>query len=149
MYTIEEFDQLKTKILKYVIYKKRTEKEIRRKFQVIDDTNLLDDVIEHLKEIGYINDRVYLQRAVSEHMALHNLSLKELKYKLCTKGISGDSLQEYLAENEEEMQLYEIQSAKNICIKKCTSMDEEELKQFLLKKGYQLENIKQALSEVI
>ena len=32
MYTIEEFDEQKTKILKYILYKKRTEQEIRTKF---------------------------------------------------------------------------------------------------------------------
>ena len=33
MYTIEEFDKAKTKILKYIIYKKRSENEIRRKYE--------------------------------------------------------------------------------------------------------------------
>ena len=31
MYSIEEFDKTKTKILKYIMYKKRTENEIRIK----------------------------------------------------------------------------------------------------------------------
>ena len=48
MYSIEEFDRLKTKILKYVMYKKRTEKEIKRKFSEEDD-QILEDVIQHLK----------------------------------------------------------------------------------------------------
>ena len=33
MYTIEEFDKGKTKILKYILYKKRSENEVRRKFE--------------------------------------------------------------------------------------------------------------------
>ena len=32
MYTIEEFDKEKTRILKYILYKKRTEQEIRNKY---------------------------------------------------------------------------------------------------------------------
>ena len=32
MYSIEEFDELKTKVLKYIMFKKRTELEIKRKF---------------------------------------------------------------------------------------------------------------------
>ena len=81
MYSIEEFDQLKTKVLKYIMYKKRTENEVKRKFSN-EDSELLEDVIEHLKEIGYINDKSYVERAVAEFMNLNNLSLKELKYKL-------------------------------------------------------------------
>ena len=41
MYTIEEFDKAKTKILKYIIYKKRSENEIRKKFSKEFDENLI------------------------------------------------------------------------------------------------------------
>lgn len=58
---IEEFDKLKTKILKYIMYKKRTEKEVIQKFSSSVDQNLLEDVIEHLKEIGYIMMRAILK----------------------------------------------------------------------------------------
>ena len=75
MYSIEEFDQLKTKVLKYIMYKKRTENEVKRKF-ANEDSELLEDVIDHLKEIGYINDKSYVERAVAEFMNLNNLSLK-------------------------------------------------------------------------
>jgi SOS response regulatory protein OraA/RecX len=47
---IEEFDKLKTKVLKYIMFKKRTEQEIRQKFKEYSG-ELLDDVIEELKEI--------------------------------------------------------------------------------------------------
>ena len=73
---LEEFDRLKTKVLKYIMYKKRTEHEIRRKFSNVDNQEMLEDVIENLKEIGYINDENYINRAVAEFMNLNNLSLK-------------------------------------------------------------------------
>ena len=50
-YNIEEFDNAKTKVLKYILFKKRTEKEVRQKFSSSLDENLLDDVIENLKEM--------------------------------------------------------------------------------------------------
>ncbi len=49
MYTIEEFDKEKTRILKYILYKKRTEQEIRRKYSKEIEENLLEDIIEYLK----------------------------------------------------------------------------------------------------
>ena len=55
-YTIQEFDNIKTKMLKYIMYKKRTEKEVRQKFSSSVDEILLDDVIENLKELGYIKE---------------------------------------------------------------------------------------------
>ena len=73
---LEKLDKLKTKVLKYIMFKKRTEREIRRKFATVEDQDLLDDVIENLKEIGYIDDKDYVDRAVAEFMNLNNLSLK-------------------------------------------------------------------------
>ena len=55
MEKLEEFDKLKTKVLKYVLYKKRSEAEVRRKFSDAND-EMLDDVIQNLSENGYINE---------------------------------------------------------------------------------------------
>ena len=144
MYTIEDFDKLKTKVLKYIMYKKRTEQEIKRKFSE-EDNELLEDVIEHLKEIGYINDNNYVERAVAEYINLNNLSLKELKYKLQAKGINVEVIEKYIYNHEEELEEYEINSAKNIIIKKQNSMEEQNILQYLLKKGYKMDLIRQAI----
>ena len=72
MYTIEEFDREKTKVLKYVMYKKRTEREIRTKFQSLIEENLLEDILQELKDNRYISDENYIERAVHEFMALKN-----------------------------------------------------------------------------
>lgn len=148
MYTIEEFDVAKTKVLKYIMYKKRTEQEIRRKFASIEDQELLDDIIENLKEIGYINDENYIERAVAEFMNLNNLSLKELKYKLLSKGIDSNTLENYIYNHKEELEEYEIKSAKNIILKKQNNMEEQALIQSLLKKGYKMDLIKEAINEL-
>ena len=144
MYSIEEFDQLKTKVLKYIMYKKRTENEVKRKF-FNEDSELLEDVIEHLKEIGYINDKSYVERAVAEFMNLNNLSLKELKYKLQAKGVDIDAMEDYIYNHSEELEDYEINSAKNIILKRQNSMEEQSLIQYLLKKGYKMDSVKQAI----
>lgn len=147
MYSIEEFDELKTKVLKYIMFKKRTELEIKRKFANIENQDLLEDVIEELKEIGYINDESYIQKTVNEYIKLNNLSLKELKYKLMAKGINGDLIDDYIYNHSDELEQYEINSAKTILLKKQNSMEEEKLIQYLLKKGYKLESIKMAIEE--
>ena len=54
MYTIEEFDKEKTRVLKYIMYKKRTEQEIKNKFSKTIQENLLEDIIQYLKEAEYI-----------------------------------------------------------------------------------------------
>lgn len=143
---LEEFDQLKTKVLKYVLYKKRTEKEIRQKFAE-NAGNLLDNVIEYLREENYINDEVYLQRSINEIKNLKNLSLKEVKYKLLAKGVSSNLIDHYIYSNKEEMLEYEVNSAKSIVTKKCNIMEKEDIINFLRKKGYLEETIKLAYED--
>ena len=147
MYTIEEFDKLKTRVLKYIMYKKRTENEVKRKFAE-EDSELLNDVIEHLKEIGYINDNNYVERAIAEFMNLNNLSLKDLKYKLLSKGVNANALEDYISNHCEDLEEYEVNSAKNIILKKQKTMEEQAIIQHLLKKGYKMDSIKEAIARL-
>ena len=147
MYTVEEFDNKKTKVLRYILYKKRTEQEIRTKFQKEIEENMLEDIIEYLKEAGYIDDKEYIRKTVNNYMILKNLSLKEMKYKLLAKGLNKNDVEDYIYENREELEEYEIKSARNLIYKKANTMENEEIKQFLLKKGYKIENINNAMEE--
>lgn len=143
MENLEEFDRLKTKVLKYVLYKKRTEAEIKQKFSDIPEEQL-DEVIQDLKTNGYINDNSYIERAVNEFKNLKNMSIKEIQYKLMAKGIKKDDIDNYICNNKEELLDYEINSAKNIFTKKQTTMEEEEIEMYLRKKGFLSETIKLA-----
>ena len=147
MYTVEEFDREKTRVLRYILYKKRTENEIRTKFQKTIEENMLDDIIEYLKEAGYINDKEYIKKTVNNFIALKNMSIREIKYKLLSKGLNKDVIEDYIYQNKEELEEYEIKSANNVIYKKSASMEKEEIKQFLLKKGYKIENINKAMEE--
>ena len=143
----EKFENLKNKILKYIVYKKRTEQEIRQKFSD-EDENMVEDAIEYLKELNYINDNIYIERAVKEFMALKNMSIKELSYKICQKGVSKSLVDDYICQNKESMLEYVISSAKAI-IKKKSSLEPQEIKEFLFKKGYMSESVSIAVDELI
>ena len=145
MYTIEEFDKEKTKVLKYIMFKKRTEYEVRKKFSNTIDNEMLDDIIDYLKEAKYINDEEYIKKLVYEFINLKNLSIREIEYKLISKGINRNIIEDYIYNNRDDLEEYEIKSAKNIINKKSSSMEIEEIKQYLLKIGYKSENIKEAL----
>ena len=146
-YSIEEFDRAKTKVMNYIMYKKRTEYEVRNKFSKILEENLLNDIIEYVKEAGYLSDTEYIKRAILEFKSLNNLSRKEVRYKLCAKGINNSLIEDYFSKNSEELYEYELKSAKNIFIKKQRTMNEEEVKNYLRKKGYEEEVIREAIEE--
>ena len=148
MYTIEEFDKEKTKVLKYIMYKKRSEQEIRNKFAKTIDENMLEDIIEYLKEANYINDKEFIEKTINNFKVLKNLSIKEMKYKLMAKGLNKDDIEDYFYENKEELEEYETKSASNIIYKKSDSLEQDEIKQYLLKKGYKRDSINRAFEEI-
>lgn len=146
-YSLVEFDNAKTKILKYVLYKKRSENEIIKKFENEFDSDLIQAVVSDLKEKDYVNDANYIKRSVNEFMALRNLSLFEIKYKLMSKGIKTSDIEDYFSQNYEVLMEYEKSSAKKIAQKKFSKMEEIDIKKYLMKKGYKSDSIKAALNE--
>lgn len=144
---IIEEDKLKSKIFKYISYKKRTESEIRQKFADVNQ-DMLDNVIEYFKEQNYINENDYIERSIKEFLALKNLSIKELTYKLLQKGVKKSVLDDYVLENREMLVNYEIESAKRLIQKKSSNMEIEEIKNYLFQKGYMSDTISIAIDEI-
>ena len=118
MYSLEEFDKQKTKVMKFIVYKRRTEQEVRKKFENSIESNMLEDIIEYLKDAKYLNDKEYIEKAINNFKILKNLSQKEVKYKLLAKGLNRSDIDDYFYENKEELNEYEKQSARNIYYKK-------------------------------
>ncbi len=143
----ERIDKLRNKMLKYIMYKKRSEEEVRQKFSNEDEI-LIDDAIEYFKEIGYINDKEYIDRVVKEFVNLKNLSIKEVVYKISQKGIRKSLIDDYICKNKDDMLKYEIASAKAIIVKKQRDNEEKEIRNYLYKKGYMSESINIAFDDI-
>lgn len=144
MYTIEEFEEYKTKVMSYILYKKRTEYEIRKKFCNSIEENMLEDIIEYVKEAGYINDKEYVKKLFSEYMNLKSMSIREIKNKVYSKGIYADYIEDYINENRETLEEYELNSAKRLIEKKQNVKDPKKLKLYLLNKGFDSEILSKA-----
>ena len=143
----EKIEKLRNKMLKFILYKKRTEQEVRIKF-ASEDENLVEDSIEYFKEQNYINDYDYIERSIKEFIALKKMSIKEVKYKICQKGVNKDLVDEYIYNNKDILLNYEISSAKAIILKKKGTLEENEIKDYLIKKGYMQETINVALDYI-
>lgn len=147
MYSIEEFDKAKTQVLKYILYQRRCEQEVRTKFKNKIDEDMLEDIIEYLKEAKYINDKEYIESKIESFKLLKNLSIKEVSYKLLTKGVNKRQLEDYIDTNIDSLNEYEAKSAYNIIQKKISSYEIEDIKNYLYKKGYKKDNIEKAIEE--
>ena len=146
MYTQEEFDRAKTKILKYILYKRRTENEVRTKFKNDIDEEMLEDAIEYLKEAKYIDDEDYIEKTINNFKILKKMSIMELKYKLQVKGLNKDLIEDYIYKNKDELIEYEINSAEKIILRK--EQEKPEIVAYLMKKGYKRDNINKAFERI-
>ncbi len=134
---LKEFDAQKTKVFKYITYKKRTEQEVRKKFKGYIEDEMLDEIIDYLKEAKYLDDYDFIERQVREYMNLKTMSIKEIKYKLMAKGLDRKLIEQYIDKNFEELNEYEERCAEKIKQKKA-DLSEEEIKQYLYRKGYKI-----------
>lgn len=146
MYSLEEFDKAKTKILRYILYKKRTENEVRTKFKNDIDEEMLEDAIEYLKEAKYIDDEDYIEKTINNFKILKKMSIMELKYKLQAKGLNKDLIEDYIYQNRDELIEYEINSAEKIILRK--NQEKPEIVAYLMKKGYKRDNINKAFERI-
>ena len=139
MYSLEEFDKEKTKVFKYIMYKKRTEQEVRNKFKGQIEEDMLEDIIEYLKEANYINDYEFIEKQVKEYVNLKTMSIKEMQYKLYNKGLDKKLIEKYMDKHYDELKEYENTCMEKIKLKKQNTMTEEEIQQYLYRKGYKFD----------
>ncbi len=71
------------------------------------------------------------------------MSIKEIEYKLLSKGIDRNALENYIANHQDELLEFEYNSAKNIIAKKQAIMQMEDIINYLRKKGYKSETLKE------
>ena len=132
----KEFDAQKTKVFKYITYKKRTEQEVRNKFRGQIDDQMLEEIIDYLKEAKYLDDYEFIEKQVREYMNLKTMSITEMKYKLATKGLDRKLIEKYIDNNYEQLKEYEERCIEKIKNKKAGTMEEQEIQQYLYRKGY-------------
>jgi regulatory protein len=142
------FREAKSQAIRYLSLKLRTEKEVRVKLQDEGyDSACTEQVIEELKAIGYINNKLYAQKYVFDRSKLKPLSKKLMKQELQSKGISEDVADEVL----DDWKVEDIAVAGNLLKRKFGKYDltDEKIQKkaymFLLHRGFSYDTIREAL----
>ena len=73
--------------------------------------------------------------------------IKEIKYQLQSKGLDCNLIERYIDDNIDELSEYEKKCAKKIYLKKINDSNTNDIINFLLRKGYRMDNIKAILEE--
>ena len=151
-----EYGAFLEKILKNVIVRKKTEKEGERVFEFLDAKNeenadkFLERAIEHIKDMGYINDKKYAELFVQDYINLKRNSIYEIRMKLKQKGIKEEYIIKAFELYEEELRKYEIDNLIKILKTKKYGVDFEsdrKIMNYIYRKGYKTSNISIAKDE--
>lgn len=137
------------KLMKYVVFKRRTESEMRMKCKKLGyNEEYIEEIIEYLKENEYINDSIYVEKYIKNVMRLKKSSIFEIRMDLLRRGINENLIENYVSHNEEELQEFENESALKIMEKKIKTEELEKIKRYLKNKGYSYSSISQSIDNL-
>ncbi len=91
------FRSAKSSAIKFLSLKIRTEQEVRKKLERDGyDRETSENAVNELKAMGYINDRMYVQKYVFDRSKLKPKAKNLIRYELQNKGIDSDEIDEVL-----------------------------------------------------
>lgn len=132
-----EFEVAKEKAIAYLVRSRKTEMEVKLKLKKIGcDEDMIEDVITYIKNLGYIDDKDYVDAYIRQCMRLPNYSIYEIKNKLLQKGIKKDIIEEKIDKIENSD--YEKDLIKKLLNGKLKNYDEIKQKQYLYRRGFKL-----------
>ncbi len=130
-----DFEVAKEKAIRYIGISRKTEYEVFQKLKKLKfDDEIINKVIEYIKNLNYLNDHEYVDAYIRQCMRLQNYSIYEIKNKLLQKGIKKDIIDEKIEV------LYENDYEKNVVEKllkgKLKNTDDEKRKAYLYRRGF-------------
>lgn len=153
---LEELEQsymvrkAKSIALRLVMFKLYTTEEIKKKLEVKDfSDDVVEIVIESLKEQGYLDDRAYAFKFVNQKLRLKPVSRQRLSFELQHKGIDNDIIAEALDEIDPDDEA----NAKKIFDKRFSKQDLSDPKQYrkavnyLVNRGFSVSLIKRIIDD--
>lgn len=145
-----EYIKARSKAIKYIMYKLRTEYEVRNKLIELGfNEDIITKVISDLIELEYINDDEYVKKFIESNKKSKKISKSMIKLKLRDKGIDIAIIDKYFNENDSD----EIDTIKNMLLKKhfSSNLEYEEKNKIIaycVRKGFCLSDVKKTIKEL-
>ncbi len=126
----------------------RTEAELYAKLkQDLYPEDVILCAMQYVKSFGYIGDSDYAKRFVESKQ--RTKSKREISMMLQQKGISSEYIAEALEncyeEHDERDTIKKIMEKKHFCAEEATELEKKKLFDYLLRKGFRYEDIRQVI----
>jgi len=133
----EQNIQARDKAIRYIGISKKTEYEIRQKLKGLKiASSVIDEEIEYLKELGYIDDIDYIKSYIRQCDKMQNYSIYEITNKLLQKGIKASIMEQEIDALKETD--YEEKVIEKLIKGKLKSYDEMKQKNYLYRRGFRV-----------
>lgn len=131
------FEEAKEKVVRYLVLQLRTEEEVRNKLRKLNvDEDIIIQVTEYLKSIGYIDDSKYIDAYLRQSLSMPKYSKYEIRMKLLQKGVDKNLLAEKL--NEFDSYNYEKSLINKLLNGKLKNMEPLKQKAYLYRRGFNI-----------
>jgi regulatory protein len=151
MDTYDEISRAKYAALFYLSRRALTERQLREKLEKKEySPEIIDETLEYVKELGYIDDRDYAQRYAKDAVELKRHGVSRIRMDLRKKGICPQDIDEAL----QELSLDTSDALRSLIEEKSAALDLKDKKHrvrlvnFLLRRGYKFDEINSALREM-
>lgn len=139
-------DRVFNALLRLITGRLKTEFEIRRYLRQKDVSEKKSDYfVNRLKELGFIDDNKYIESFVHDQNLRSPNSKTKLIFKLKSKGISKNIIDEYFA-NKSEDQEDNLKRLIEIKRRQSKFKDDQKLIAYLIRNGFNYSEVKNALN---
>ena len=133
----EQNIQARDKAIRYIGISKKTEYEVRQKLKGLKiASSVIDEEIEYLKELGFIDDTDYVKSYIKQCYKMQNYSIYEITNKLLQKGIKASIIEQEIDVLKETD--YEHGVIDKLINGKLKSYDEVKQKNYLYRRGFRV-----------
>ncbi|MBU2526619.1 MAG: RecX family transcriptional regulator [Bacteroidetes bacterium] len=149
-YTVDEAKKL---MERYCLYRERNHQEVTQKLKSLGMIALArNQILEHLMQEGYLNETRFAESYARGKFLINKWGRNKIRLALKQKNISDYNLNKALQEIDESRYTHQVMQ---LILKKWTSLDKktdyetmQKLKAYMLRKGYEYEEINNALAQL-
>lgn len=145
----EEYTKARDYALRSLTIREQTEHQLRTKMLNREYSNdIIDAVIQYLKEYDYLNDERFLEQYIAGHC--HRMNRRQMRNKLYSLGFSDVDLDAYLEENHYD-ETDVLQRDMNVYLKNKRISDpvvREKVISHYIRKGYTYGMVKKSLDTI-
>lgn len=146
----EEYSKAYSYSLYFLGFRMRSEKEIRDKLKEKEYTEIIiDDVVEKLKEFGYVNDYLFSEALVRTRINSNKYGINRIKNDLRNKGIQSDIINNVISDYFKDNLEYKI--CYDVIINNKHKYKKDEIHKtfnFLSNRGFTYQTIKNVIDDL-